>query len=129
MFNQCTAGYNCPPPTITLDPFTPAGNRFIDIGAAGPFSFAFTVATNASWLSMSATKGSVSTTNTEQRIFFTPNWSKISGVQTAQINFTAVAQKQPNLIQSVIFVANNTVLPSGFTGEFPLRQSRVYLVP
>ena len=117
MLNQCSAGYNCPPPTLTLDPFTTAGNRFVDIGAAGPNAFTFTVSTNVSWLHASATKGSISTENTEQRVFFTPNWSQISGTQMAQINFTAVARGQPTLIQSVVFVANKTDLPSGFKGK------------
>ncbi|TCD67740.1 hypothetical protein EIP91_011982 [Steccherinum ochraceum] len=116
MLNQCSLGYNCPAPTVTLDPFTPAGNRFVDIGAAGPNSFTFTVSTNATWLAISTAKGSISTKNTEERIFLTPDWSKISGVETAQINFTATSSNQPALAQSVIFVANNTGVPSGFKG-------------
>ncbi|KAH8077106.1 hypothetical protein BXZ70DRAFT_708274 [Cristinia sonorae] len=116
MLNQCALGYNCGPPTLTLDPFTPAGNRFVDIGAAGPNPFTFTVTTNASWLKPSVTKGSISTKNTEDRIFFTPDWSKVSGAQTAQITFTATSSSQPTLVQSVLFVANKTVVPGNFKG-------------
>lgn len=118
--NQCSAGYNCPPPSITLDNFVPAGNRFIDVGAGGPTPFTFTITTNASWLKPSITKGSISPNSPEQRVFFSVDWSKVSGTQNAQIMFTAVASKQPNLAVPVGFTAVNNAVPSGFKGMTPL---------
>lgn len=118
MLSQCSAGYNCPAPVITLDSFTPAGNRFIDIGAAGPNPFTFTVTTNVTWLKTSVTKGSVSANNSEQRVFVTPDWSHISGTETAQISFTATAANQPPLTQSVTFTATKLAVPNGFKGKF-----------
>ncbi|TCD68567.1 hypothetical protein EIP91_010492 [Steccherinum ochraceum] len=114
--HQCDLGYNCPPPSISLDNFTPFGNRFVDVGAGGPAPFTFTVSVNASWLTASEKKGSISPQNPEQRVFFSVDWSKVSGAQSAQITFTATAKGQPDLVTTVGFTANNTVVASGFKG-------------
>ena len=115
---QCGQGYNCPPPTLTLDPYTPFGNRFVDVGAGGPAPFTFTVSTNATWLKSSITKGSINPNNPEQRVFFSvPDWSKVSGTQTAVITFTATASGQPKLVTTVMFYATHTSVASGFKGE------------
>ena len=115
--NQCTLGYSRPPPSITLDSFVPFGNRYIDVGSGGPAPFTFTVTSNASWLQISPPKGSISPNNPEQRVFFSVDWSKVDGAQDAQITFTALAQGQPNLVQTVGFTANHTVVPNGFKGK------------
>ena len=57
--NQCSQGYNCPPPTITLDSNVPLNMRYIDIGAAGPNSFTFTASSNVSWLHLTPSKGNL----------------------------------------------------------------------
>ncbi|KAJ8507506.1 hypothetical protein ONZ45_g10131 [Pleurotus djamor] len=77
--NQCSAGFNCPPPTITLDSNDPFGNRFIDVGAGGPASFTFKVVSNASWVQISPSSGSISPKAPEQRVFFSvKDWSSVS---------------------------------------------------
>ena len=101
---------------MSLDNFTPFGNRFVDVGAGGPNPFTFSVATNATWLTPSVTKGSISTQNPEERVFFNVDWSKVTGVQFAQIAITAVAKGQPNLVQTIGFIANKTTVPSDFKG-------------
>ncbi|EJD06938.1 uncharacterized protein FOMMEDRAFT_152276 [Fomitiporia mediterranea MF3/22] len=114
--NQCSAGYNCPPFTMTLDTYVPFNSRFIDVGAGGPAPFTFTATSNASWLILTPDKGSVSPSNPELRVEATVDWSKVEGVQMAQINFNATAQGQTPLSVPVFFVANHTVAPSGFKG-------------
>ncbi|KAH8079833.1 hypothetical protein BXZ70DRAFT_1050614, partial [Cristinia sonorae] len=113
---QCALGYNCPPPSVSLDNFTPFANRYIDIGAGGPNSFTFTVSVNATWLKPSVTKANISPKNPEQRVFFTVDWTKVTGSQFAQITFNATAKGQSNAVQTVGFYANNTVVPSSFKG-------------
>ncbi|KAJ7593713.1 hypothetical protein C8J56DRAFT_419922 [Mycena floridula] len=124
---QCANGYNCGPPTMTLDSFDNFQSRFIDVGAAGPQAFTFTVSTNVSWLTLSATKGSISPTTQEQRLFASvPDWSKLEpGANYAGINFTATAtgagvaqQLVKVLTVPAIFIAQNTKpsLPSSFKG-------------
>ncbi|THH28766.1 hypothetical protein EUX98_g5425 [Antrodiella citrinella] len=115
-FFQCAAGDNCPPPTMSLDNFTPFGNRFVDVGAGGPLAFTYTISSNVSWLKSSVTKGSISPSNPEERVFFTVDWSQVSGAQLAQVSFNATAKGQPELVQTLGFTANNTVVASGFKG-------------
>lgn len=110
-------GYSCPPAILTLDPYVPFNSRFIDIGAAGPSPFTFTASSNVSWLIITPDKGSVSPSNPELRVEATVDWSKVDGLQTAQINFNATAQGQPTLNVPAFFVANHTVAPSSFKGK------------
>ncbi|KAF8889120.1 hypothetical protein BD779DRAFT_1662212 [Infundibulicybe gibba] len=107
--NQCAQGYSCPPPSISLDNFAPFGNRFIDVGAGGPAPFTFTASSNASWLKLSPTHGSISPTAPEQR-------STPAGVSNAVITFTATASKQPPLVVTAMFSATKSSVPSGFKG-------------
>ena len=115
-FFQCAAGDNCPPPTITIDPFVTFGNRFVDVGAGGPSSFTFTVTSNVSWLNISPDKGSVDLQNPETRVFFSVDWSKVTGAEFAEVSFTANAPGQPVSVAPATFVANHTVVPSDFHG-------------
>lgn len=116
-------GYNCPPPTVTLDPFDAFQNRYIDVGAGGPAPFTFTVTSNATWVKLSPTRGSISTSNPEQRVFASvPDWSKLAaGANFATLTFTATAKNQlvNVLTVPVVFAANNTksALPSNFKGK------------
>ncbi|KAI5117957.1 hypothetical protein M0805_001619 [Coniferiporia weirii] len=114
--NQCAQQYSCPPPTITLDSYVPYGSRYIDVGAGGPSSFKFTATSNVSWLILTPNKGSVSTSNTEVRIFATVDWSKVTGAETAEITFDADVEGQPSMSTPAYFVTNHTVAPSGYKG-------------
>lgn len=114
--NQCTQGYNCPPPTLSIDPFVPSGNRFVDVGVGGPNPFTFTVTNSAPWLNISPNKGSVSPSSPEQRVFFSVDWSKVTTTQATTVTFTAVSPGQPNLITTLTFTANHTSVPSDFKG-------------
>lgn len=118
---QCAQGYNCGPPTITLDSFNPFQNSYIDVGAGGPASFTFTVSSNASWVKLSPDHGSISPKSTEQRVFVSvPDWSKVAaGANTVALTLTAKSAGQPDLIVPAVFVATNTkaTLPSSFKGE------------
>ncbi len=102
---------------MSLDSFVTFGNRYIDVSAGGPAPFTFTVTSNVSWLQLSQTKGSISPSSSEQRIFVSADWSQITGAEIATITFTATAANQPPLVQTVGFTANHTTIPSGFTGK------------
>ncbi|KAF9481597.1 hypothetical protein BDN70DRAFT_517933 [Pholiota conissans] len=116
--NQCAQGYGCPPPSITLDNFSPISNRYIDVGSGGPAPFTFTATSNVSWLTLSPAKGSISPTAPEQRVFASvTDWSKLSaGVNSAQITFTATSSGQPPLSVPVMFYATKNSPSSGFKG-------------
>ncbi|KAI0946298.1 hypothetical protein AcV7_010311 [Taiwanofungus camphoratus] len=113
---QCAAGYSCPNPTLTIDPYLPAGNRYFDIGAGGPTPFTFTATSNASWLTLSPAQASISPSSPEQRVFATVDWSKVTGVESALISFNATVQDQPPMSFTATLIANHTEVPSGFTG-------------
>ncbi|KAF5381526.1 hypothetical protein D9757_008168 [Collybiopsis confluens] len=117
---DCANGYNCPSPTLFLDSFDPFGNVFIDVGSGGPVPFTWSATTNASWLKLSDTSGSLSPASPEHRVFVSiPDWDQVSsGSPLAQINFTAVAPNQSNLVVPVMIQAQNTKrdLLSNFTG-------------
>jgi hypothetical protein len=115
---QCAAGDSCGNPTITLDPFVTFGNIYVDVSAGGPSPFTFTATSNVSWLHISPNSGSLSTSNSESRLFLSVDWSKVSGVEAATINFIANATGQPVSIVPAQFIANHTVVPSGFKGQF-----------
>ena len=102
---------------MTMDPFIPFGNRFIDVGAGGPAPFTFVASSNASWLKLSPSKGTIDPSNPEQRVFVTVEWSQISGIEYATISFNATATGQPLLTVPVNFIANKTVVPADFHGK------------
>lgn len=125
---QCPAEYSCPPPTITIDSFDTFGSRYIDVGAAGPQAFDYDITSNVSWIQISTTHGSISPSNTEERVFLSiSDWSKLeAGPNYGGLNFTATAtgtgaakQLVKVLTVPVYMVANNTkaTLPSGFKGR------------
>ncbi|PPQ95886.1 hypothetical protein CVT25_000388 [Psilocybe cyanescens] len=116
--NQCALGYNCPPPSVTLDNFSPIADRYFDVGAGGPTSFTFTATSNVTWIKLTPAKGSISPTSPEQRVIASvTDWSKLSaGSNTAQIIFTATAVGQAALIVPVMFFAVKNTPPSGFKG-------------
>ncbi|PPQ73060.1 hypothetical protein CVT26_014652 [Gymnopilus dilepis] len=117
---QCAAGYNCGPPTLTIDNFSPIANRYVDVGAGGPQPFTFSVSSNVSWLSFSPSKGSISPNNPEQRVFINVDWSKLSGGNSfAVVNFNASAPGEfplgPEQV-AVTFIATKNSPSSGFKG-------------
>ncbi|KAF8968832.1 hypothetical protein BDZ97DRAFT_1654513 [Flammula alnicola] len=116
--NQCSQGYSCPPPSMTLDNFSPIVDRYIDVGAGGPAPFTFTAASNVSWLTLTPSKGSISPNAPEQRVLAgVPDWSKLaSGVNSAQITFTATSSGQPPLSVPVMFYATKNTPSGGFKG-------------
>ncbi|TFK71208.1 hypothetical protein BDN72DRAFT_870059 [Pluteus cervinus] len=116
--NQCAQGYDCPPPSITLDSFSTFPNRYIDVGAGGPASFTFTVKSSSSWLQLSPEQGSVSAKSPEQRVFVSvKDWSQLAaGQNNAVLTFTAKASGQADLSVTVNVVANKNTLPAGFKG-------------
>ncbi|KAG6899847.1 hypothetical protein C0993_006270 [Termitomyces sp. T159_Od127] len=116
--NQCSMGYNCPPPTVTLDNFDTFGTRYIDVGSGGPSPFTFTVTSNATWVKLSQTEGSVSPAAPETRVFASVNdWSELpAGTSSATLTFKATALNQQPLSVSVIFTVTKNTLPSTFTG-------------
>lgn len=116
--NQCAQQYNCPPPVIALDNFDTFGNRYVDVGAGGPASFTFSIASNVSWISISQTQGSVTPSALEQRVFFgVKDWSQVPlGTTTAALNFTAIAAKQLPLVVPAFFTVTKNSVPSSFKG-------------
>ncbi|KAF9262013.1 hypothetical protein L218DRAFT_904506 [Marasmius fiardii PR-910] len=117
---QCSDGYNCPPPSMSLDSFDPIQDRYIDVGSGGPNPFDFTVTTNANWIKLSDTSGFISSDNTEKRIFVSVrDWSQLrAGSNAALITFTAKSASGGNMAVTVTFTAinNKPSLPSTFKG-------------
>ena len=95
----------------------PFNSRFVDVGAGGPTPFTFTATSNVSWLIFTPNEGSVSPSNPEIRVEATVDWSKVEGVQGAQVSFKATAKGQQPLSVPIFFVANHTVVPGGFKGK------------
>nr|BCT97380.1 xylan a-1,2-glucuronidase [Irpex lacteus] len=114
--NQCAQGYNCPPPTLTFDPYLPFGNRYIDIGAGGPNTFNYALKSNVAWLKLSSTSGTITNNSSDERIFVSVDWSQVTGVEAATIQITTNANGKASTSQSVSVVANHTVVPSDFHG-------------
>ncbi|KAH9476877.1 hypothetical protein JR316_0010793 [Psilocybe cubensis] len=116
--NQCAQGYSCPPPSVTLDNFSPIADRYFDVGAGGPTPFTFTATSNVTWLKLTPAKGSISPSAPEQRVIASvTDWSKLSaGSNSAQITFTATATGQAPLVVPVMFFAVKNTPPSGFKG-------------
>lgn len=116
---------------MTLDNFSPIANRFVDVGAGGPQPFTFTVSSNVSWLQFSPAKGSISPNTTEQRVFISVDWSKLStGDSFAQIDFNASAPGEFPLgpeSEPMFFVATKNTVTSGFKGAPALFLTLVYL--
>ncbi|PFH46027.1 glycoside hydrolase family 115 protein [Amanita thiersii Skay4041] len=121
--NQCAQGFSCPPPTMMIDSLDPIPNKFVDVGASGPASFTFTVKSNASWLEVSPSSGSVSPKSPETRVFISvKNWNELSeGMNAATLTFTAIdtsnsKQKQPSMSFPVNIQAVRNTVAREFTG-------------
>ncbi|KAI8990365.1 hypothetical protein BD414DRAFT_483368 [Trametes punicea] len=129
MFN-CAAGYGCPDPTLTIDPYVTTGNRYVDVALGGPKGFSFTTTANVSWVKITPGKGSLSPSNPEQRVFLSVDWDKVTGVEAALIIFNSSAPTQPSEWRSTLpstypspteavtltLIANHTVVPDDFKG-------------
>ncbi|QRV92865.1 glycoside hydrolase family 115 protein [Ceratobasidium sp. AG-Ba] len=101
--NQCAQGYNCPPPSLPpLDPYTPGKTRYIDISAGGPNTFSWSASSNASWLSLSPSSGSISASKPDTRMTVSVDWSKLgSGAGYASISIKSASSKQVGAATSV----------------------------
>lgn len=132
--NQCTLGYNCPPPTLfPLDPYIPVKTRYIDVSAGGPNTFKFTATTNASWLIISPASGTVTTKTKDVRVELSADWSKVpsGSSETALVTLTSSdpTKKQQPISQGIYISANNVAAPSTFKGSswfYPWLQSKIY---
>ena len=114
--NNCAQGYGCGNPVLTIDSYLPAGNRYVDVSAGGPNAFTFTATSNASWLHVSRTKGAISTSNPEERLFLSVDWSSVTGVQSAVVTINSTTEDKATLSVPVMITANHTVVPDGFSG-------------
>jgi hypothetical protein len=116
--NNCAQEYNCPSPIMTLDPYIPFQNRYIDIGAGGPQPFTFTVTANVSWLDLSLMSGSISPSVPEQRVYVSvKDWNQVSDIEAAVVNINATSPGQPMLNVPVMLIVNHTIPANNFTGE------------
>ncbi|CAE6342716.1 unnamed protein product [Rhizoctonia solani] len=76
--NQCSQGYNCPPPSLPpLDPYTPGKTRYIDISAGGPNTFTWSASSNVAWVTLSPSSGTVSASSPETRMTISVDWAKL----------------------------------------------------
>jgi len=116
--NDCAQQFSCPNPSLlAMDPFVPAGNRYIEIAAGGPSTFAWTLDTTAPWVKFSQTKGMVTAKSADTRVFLSVDCSKMSGSSDiALINVNATSQGQADMNQVVMWQANKTAPASGFSG-------------
>lgn len=114
--NQCSQGYNCPPPSVPpITPYSPIQSRYFEISAGGPTAFDWTATvTGAPWLHLSETGGHISDPSTVQRVYMTVDWSAVPK-GTAQ---TATIALKPSTGQStsVTIIANSVVVPGDFHG-------------
>ena len=103
---------------MTLDNFSPIQDRYIDVGAGGPTPFTFSVSSNATWLKVSTSRGSISPITPEQRVFVSvPIWNQLNeGENIALLTFTATVSGQPSLVVPVNFIATKNTPSSGFKG-------------
>ncbi|PIL23731.1 hypothetical protein GSI_13481 [Ganoderma sinense ZZ0214-1] len=116
---DCSAGYGCPDPTLTIDPYNVFGDRYVDIDVGGPGTFSFAVTSNAPWVKITPTQASLSPSNPEQRVLLSVDWSKVTGVESAHLDFKATIQNDSLYSTrsiSVTLVANHTVVPGDFHG-------------
>lgn len=113
---QCAQGYSCPNPTLSIDPYVPAGNRYFDIGAGGPVPFTFTATSNASWLTLSPSEAYISPETPETRVYATVDWSQLSATEIALITFNATIPGQPEMSFTATLNANYSQAPSSYTG-------------
>ncbi|KAG6879212.1 hypothetical protein C0992_004354 [Termitomyces sp. T32_za158] len=116
---QCAPGYDCGPPNVALDPYSPFGNFYVDVGAGGPVPFTFNVSSSESWVTLSTTQGSISPSNPEERVFLSvEDWSVLSaGTNTATVTFTATSANASPLSVGVIFNATKFgEVPADFKG-------------
>ncbi|KAF8586413.1 glycoside hydrolase family 115 protein [Ramaria rubella] len=114
---DCAQEYSCSPPTLpTLDSFNPVQSRWVDISAGGPNTFSFNATSNVTWLHITPSQGTITTSNKEQRLELSVDWNSVSDTEFASIVFSATAKGQPVESQQVFFVASKTSIPADFKG-------------
>ena len=112
------SGLGCGNAVMSIDSYNTFGNRFIDVGLGGPAAFTFAVTSNVTWLKSSPSSGSISSSSPEQMVFFSVDWSKVSGQQTASISIKATPQGLKTQTTHVNFHANHKSVSSGFHGAY-----------
>ncbi|QRV92864.1 glycoside hydrolase family 115 protein [Ceratobasidium sp. AG-Ba] len=111
--NQCSQGYNCPPPSLPpLDPYTPGKTRYIDISAGGPNTFTWSASSSVSWVTLSPSSGTVSATSPETRMTVSVDWTKL-GSTTGN---AAITVRTGSSSVRVSLVAYGRSPASGFKG-------------
>jgi hypothetical protein len=117
--NQCAQGYNCPPPTLpALDPFVPAGNRYIDISSGGPNYFTWKISADAPWVKFSITSGTVGADPKEQRVFVSVDWAQAkAATQSAVITVSAQSTGQQDMSTTVLLTALSRAPAADFKGK------------
>ncbi|KAI1787415.1 hypothetical protein LXA43DRAFT_713060 [Ganoderma leucocontextum] len=113
---NCASGISCGNAALSIDAFNPYGNCFVDISAGGPAPFTFDTTTNVSWVKVSPSSGSISTSSPEQRVYLSVDWSKVTGQQWAKISFKATPQGLKTQTTSIALKADHTVPAKGFHG-------------
>ncbi|KAF8320417.1 hypothetical protein DL93DRAFT_2164034 [Clavulina sp. PMI_390] len=118
--NNCAQGYNCPDPVMDpLDPYMPTPSRYVDLSLAGPAGVTWKATTNATWLTITPSSGSLSTSHNEQRVVLTANWAKVGSEESlAQIVFTPTNAKNVSWLgpMNVYLPAIPRSVPAGFHG-------------
>ena len=113
---SCASGTACGSPVMSIDNYNTFGNRFIDVSSGGPAPFTWAATSNATWLKISPSSGSISSSSPEQRVFFSVDWSKFSGTQTARVAINASPQGLKTQTTHVILNADHKSVSSGFHG-------------
>ena len=115
---SCASGTACGSPVMSIDNYNTFGNRFIDVSSGGPAPFTWAATSNATWLKISPSSGSISSSSPEQRVFFSVDWSKFSGTQTARVAIKASPQGLKTQTTHVILNAEHKSVSSGFHGAY-----------
>ncbi|PIL25769.1 hypothetical protein GSI_11519 [Ganoderma sinense ZZ0214-1] len=113
---SCASGMSCGSPVTTLDNYNPFGNRYFDVSSGGPAPFTWAATSNVSWVKFSLSSGSISSSTLEQRVFYSVDWSQVSGQQTASIAVKATPQGLGTQTTHVILQATQKSVSSGFHG-------------
>lgn len=98
----------------------PTPSRWIDVSSGGPSTFHFTAVANVSWLSITPSSGTISTSHKDQRLEVSAKWSSVgSELAYGMVTITGTdpTGKQQPLVLPVYVSAIPEKAPSNFTGE------------
>jgi hypothetical protein len=114
----CPETWRCPPPVLPpLDPYVPAGNRYIDISSGGPATFNWSISANQPWVKFSVSSGVISPQNLETRVFVSVDWTVATAAsQSATITIQGTSARQAPMTVLAMLTAFNTRPPADFKG-------------